>query len=145
MLDNENQPIFKGRISKFGDELDEFGAPISASVIPITAPDAPTMLFPILYIARNPRCDLEINTEVVCARFEDGTGIILGRSDGNYTGRFPGNVTFQKGSLPNGDVNVEENINVDKTVTGTEDVIGGGKSLKGHTHTGVHGPTSPPN
>lgn len=35
----------------------------------------------------------------------------------------------------NGPLHVTDNITCDKTVTGTTDVVGGGKSLKGHTHT----------
>lgn len=35
-------------------------------------------------------------------------------------------------------------INVTGTVDASVDVIGGGVSLKNHTHNGVHGPTSPP-
>ena len=150
MNDNELQPIFKGKISKWGDERDDFGAPTTASVVPITAQDAPTRLFAINYTCRDPRCNLQIGDTVWCARAEDGDGIILARADGNNTQHFPGNVFFEKGALPNGDVNVEENVNVDKdvtakqTVTGEVDVIGGGISLKGHTHTGVHGETSAP-
>jgi phage baseplate assembly protein gpV len=38
-------------------------------------------------------------------------------------------------------------VNVDKTVTATTDVVGGGKSLKSHIHTGVtsgSGTSGPP-
>ncbi|MFD0726968.1 phage baseplate assembly protein V [Lysobacter brunescens] len=46
-----------------------------------------------------------------------------------------------------GDVEVDGKIDCTKTVTATEDVIGGGKSLKTHPHTGVQsgsGTSGPP-
>lgn len=44
-----------------------------------------------------------------------------------------------------GDVTVTKGETVAKTLTATVDVVGGGKSLKSHTHTGNLGsPTSPP-
>lgn len=43
-------------------------------------------------------------------------------------------------------VTIDNNLTVSKTVTATEDVIGGGKSLKSHTHISATpgDPTSPP-
>lgn len=157
MRDQEIQPIFKGRISEWGPDKDDFGAPTQARVIPVLTPDAPTPLYNIAYICRYPRFDLDIDSIVVCARFEDGTGMILMPFEDEFTRHVPGDLWIDKGALPDGDVHVEESVRVKKdvsvdgdvevkgTVTADVDVIGGGKSLKGHTHTGVHGPTSPPN
>lgn len=39
-------------------------------------------------------------------------------------------------------VHFDDNVQVDKTLTATTDVIGGGKSLKNHLHTGVTSGTS---
>jgi len=50
-----------------------------------------------------------------------------------------GEVTITK------NVTAQQNVNVSLTMTATVDAVGGGKSLKGHTHTGNLGtPTSPP-
>lgn len=50
-----------------------------------------------------------------------------------------GEVTITK------DVTAQKNVNVSLTMTASVDAVGGGKSLKGHTHTGNLGsPTSPP-
>ena len=50
-------------------------------------------------------------------------------------------------TIVDSDLDVTGNINCDKTVTGTTDCVGGGKSLKGHTHGGVQSggsQTAPP-
>ena len=121
MQDNTNQPIFIGKITEFGSKTDQDGNICEARVAPITSPDAPTRLFPINYTCRGQRCDLQIDTQVWCARAENGEGIILARADGEYTKRFPGDVKFENGDVKADDI-----------------------SLKEHIHQGVHGPTSPP-
>jgi len=53
---------------------------------------------------------------------------------------FDDNVTIKK------DLTVNGNINCNKTITASTDVVGGGISLKSHTHTGDSGgSTTPPN
>lgn len=55
-----------------------------------------------------------------------------------------GNITEQaKATNILNPVNVTENVTVSKTVNATEDVIGGGISLKGHTHNYNPGPGGP--
>jgi hypothetical protein len=54
----------------------------------------------------------------------------------------PGGMTITTPTL-----HITGNVNVDKTVTATTDVVGGGKSLKSHVHTGVtsgSGTSGPP-
>ncbi len=46
-------------------------------------------------------------------------------------------VTADGGITLTGDVTIDGNVSVSKTLTAQTDVIGGGKSLKGHKHTGV--------
>lgn len=75
-------------------------------------------------------------------------------SDGFYFGGFLGptpttfvslddatgvTVTVPSGKkiILNGDVQITGDVTVSKTLTATTDVVGGGKSLKGHTHGGV--------
>lgn len=150
MRDNEKQPIFKARITQFGPERDAFGAPTTARVAPITTPDAPTAFFKIAYICRYPRFNLDIDTLVVCARFEDSTGIVLMPFEEEFTGHVPGDAYFDKGQLPNGDVHIEESLQVEKdvhakgTVIGDTEVVASGISMSPHTHAGVHGETSGP-
>ena len=68
--------------------------------------------------------------------FEDGTGIILSRMDGEWSGTVPGDVTIKKGTLTVQDKGVS---------VPSADVEAGGISLNSHTHAGVHGETSGPN
>lgn len=78
----------------------------------------------------------------------DGTLIL---SDGHgATQIFNGDGTITSAASQwthTGPVHFTDNVQVDKTLTATTDVIGGGKSLKTHTHTGVQGgdsDTGPP-
>ena len=68
--------------------------------------------------------------------FKDGTIEIKGDTT------FDDNVTILK------DLTVKGNINCDKTITAKTDVVGGGKSLKSHTHNitsgSSAGATTPP-
>lgn len=53
-----------------------------------------------------------------------------------------GGVTINGPLTINGDVTVAGDANVSKTLTASTDVIGGGKSLKSHTHGGVQSGSS---
>lgn len=58
-----------------------------------------------------------------------------------------GGVTVNGPLTVNGDTTINGEANVSKTLTAATDVIGGGKSLKGHKHTGVQtggGVSGPP-
>lgn len=139
MRENESYPAFIGRIVEVLPDRDEHGCPTKARVVPITAPEAPTRPFFIHYIARGCIQNLTLDDEVWCLRAENGEGIILGRTDGEHTNHFPGGVVIE------GDITVEEDEDVKGTSTIEVDAVIGGKSFLGHTHTGVHGGTTPPN
>ena len=140
MNDNEAQPIFLARISSFEADEDEHGCPRFARVIPVMTPDVVTRPFPIAWTCRGNLGDLAIDSEVVCARFPDGTGLIMFRADGDHTNIFPRDMRVE------GDVQIDGDVHVDKQLTADTDVVGGGKSLKGHTHTDSRGGgTSAPN
>lgn len=63
---------------------------------------------------------------------------------GNITNKSAGNITDTAQSTNiNNPVVVSDNVTVAKTVNATEDVIGGGISLKGHTHNYNPGPGGP--
>ena len=58
-----------------------------------------------------------------------------------------GGVTVNGPLTVNGDTTINGDANVSQTLTAYTDVIGGGKSLKGHKHTGVQtggGVSGPP-
>lgn len=57
---------------------------------------------------------------------------------GDASVKVAGSITSQAASWTHtGPVTFTDNVQVDKTLTATTDVVGGGKSLKGHTHGGV--------
>lgn len=139
MKENESSSLFLARISKFEEETDEHGCYTHAQVVPVTADTVVTRPFAILWICRGELGQLAVDSLVVCGRFADGSGIIFCRADGAHTNIFPKDLRVE------GDVQIDGDVHVDKTLTADADVVGGGKSLKGHTHTGVHGGTSSPN
>lgn len=79
--------------------------------------------------------NLSPGVEVAYAMFEDGTGLILSRMDGEWPGIVPGDITIKKGALTVQDKGVS---------VPSADVTASGVSLNSHTHTGVHGETSGP-
>lgn len=71
-------------------------------------------------------------------RSDDGTTIIeLDASGQKLNLTAPGGTTINANTTINGTLHVTGNIQCDATVTGTTDVVGGGKSLKTHVHSGV--------
>ena len=92
-----------------------------ARVIPIDADAKPTAMLTIPWHLRGDAGNLKKGTEVVYVEFADFTGLLLGRSDGEWGGYIP-------------------NLNA-------EEVTAGGVSLKTHKHGGVEpgsGTTSTP-
>ena len=86
--------------------------------------------------------NLKPGDEVAYAMFEDGTGIILSRMDGEWDGTVPGDVTVIKGSVTvkEGDISVSAG----SVSVPSGDVTASGISHTSHTHAGVHGETSAP-
>ena len=94
----------------------------TARVTPSDASGKPTAKITIPWHLRGSSGNLKKNTEVVYVEFEDSTGLLLGRADGEWGAYLP--------SLSAGDVKA------------------GGVSLKSHRHGGVttgSGTTSTPN
>ena len=127
-MNSNNQMIQKGKISAVEGAADRNGDKTTARVLPCTADGMVTRPLTIPWWLRGKMGNLKPGDEVAYAMFEDGTGIILSRMDGEWDGTVPGSVKVEKGSVtvPDGDV------------TATD------ISLKTHTHTGVHGETSGP-
>lgn len=127
-MNSNNQMIQKGKISTVEGAADRNGDKTTARVLPCTADGMVTRPLTIPWWLRGNMGNLKPGDEVAYAMFEDGTGIILSRMDGEWDGTVPGSVKVEKGdvTVPDGDVTAS------------------GISLKTHTHAGVHGETSGP-
>lgn len=127
-MNSNNQMIQKGKISTVEGAADRNGDKTTARVLPCTADGMVTRPLTIPWWLRGKMGNLKPSDEVAYAMFEDGTGIILSRMDGEWDGTVPGSVKVEKGdvTVPDGDVTAS------------------GISLKTHTHAGVHGETSGP-
>lgn len=127
-MNSNNQMIQKGKISTVEGDADRNGDKTTARVLPCTADGMVTRPLTIPWWLRGKMGNLKPGDEVAYAMFEDGTGIILSRMDGEWDGTVPGSVKVEKGdvTVPDGDVTAS------------------GISLKTHTHAGVHGETSGP-
>ena len=127
-MNSNNQMIQKGKISTVEGAADRNGDKTTARVLPCTADGMVTRPLTIPWWLRGKMGNLKPGDEVAYAMFEDGTGIILSRMDGEWDGTVPGSVKVEKGdvTVPDGDVTAS------------------GISLKTHTHAGVHGVTSGP-
>ena len=119
-MNSNNQTIQKGTISSVEGKTDRNGDKTTARVLPSTADGAVTRPLTIPWWLRGSMGNLKPDDEVVFVVFEDGTGVILSRMDGEWDGTVPGDVNV------NGDVYT---VNV---------------SLNTHTHTGTDGETSGP-
>ncbi|WP_287047457.1 hypothetical protein [Megasphaera sp.] len=127
-MNSNNQMIQKGKISTVEGAADRNGDKTTARVLPCTADGMVTRPLTIPWWLRGKMGNLKPGDEVAYAMFEDGTGFILSRMDGEWDGTVPGSVKVEKGdvTVPDGDVTAS------------------GISLKTHTHAGVHGETSSP-
>lgn len=121
-MNSNNQMIQKGTISSVEGKTDRNGDKTTARVLPSTADGAVTRPLTIPWWLRGQMGNLKPDDEVAYAIFEDGTGVILSRMDGEWDGFIPGDVNIIKG----GDVKTEK------------------VSLNEHTHTGADGETSGP-
>lgn len=141
-MNSNTQMIQKGTISSVEGDTDRNDDKTKARVLPCTADGMVTRPLTIPWWLRGKMGNLKPGDEVAYVMFEDGTGVILTRMDGNWDGTVPGDITVIKG-----DVEVTEG---DLTITTGSisvpagDVVASGISHTSHTHTGVHGETSGP-
>ena len=126
-MNSNNQMIQKGKISSVEGKADRNGDKTTARVLPSTADSMVTR--PL----RGEMGNLTPGTEVAYAMFEDGTGIILSRMDGEWGGIVPGDITVKKGALTMQDKGIS---------VPSADVTATGISLTGHTHTDSRGGTT---
>lgn len=141
-MNSNTQMIQKGTISSIEGEPDRNGDKTTARVLPCTADGLVTRPLTIPWWLRGKMGNLKPDDEVAYVMFEDGTGILLARMDGNWDGIVPGDVTVDKGNLvlTEGDATVQAG----SVSVPAGDVQATGISLTSHTHTGVHGETSGP-
>lgn len=85
--------IEKGYISTIEGTPDGNGNATRARVIPAQADAIVTRPLTIPWYLRGKMGNLQKGTEVVFAVFPDNTGIVIARSDGEWGGTVPGNVT----------------------------------------------------
>ncbi|MCI4588604.1 phage baseplate assembly protein V [Sphingobium sp. BYY-5] len=84
--------------------------------------------------------------DVTHLEFPDGATLIYNHAAHTLSATLPGGGTATidapGGATINGDVTINGNVAVSGTVDATDDVIGGGKSLKSHKHGGVQAGTA---
>ena len=129
MPNSNTQMIQKGKISSIEGEPDRNGDKTTARVLPSTADSLVTRPLTIPWYLRGDMGNLSPGVEVAYAMFEDGTGLILSRMDGEWPGIVPGDITIKKGALTVQDKGVS---------VPSADVTASGISLTSHTHTAPH-------
>lgn len=151
--------IDKGNISRILPEKDWNGHPCRATVNPCTDSGAITPPLTIPWHLRGKIGSLKIGDCVAYSLFDDGTGIILERLDGEWKGiiDYPttttGDVINEKTETTIGKftgtggmaISGGSGATVDGQVATTGDVVAGEISVQNHTHTAPHGETSAAN
>lgn len=90
----------KGTISTIESEpVDKDENPTTARVLPCTADSLVTLPLTIQWWLRGEMGNLQVGDEVVYAMFEDGSGTILARMDGDWDGHIHGDLKVLKGSV----------------------------------------------
>jgi|GEM_PF-405399 len=135
----------KGTISTIEESpVDKDENPTTARVLPCTADSLVTLPLTIQWWLRGEMGNLQVGDEVVYAMFEDGSGTILARMDGNWNGHIHGDLQVIKGNvemtegdltllsgatrLVSGDLEVESGnftLSGDLAQTGAQSVSGG--------------------
>ena len=86
--------IQKGNISSLENPTDENGDNTRARVAPSISKDDVTRPLTIPWWLRGKMGNLEVGTEIIYVLFEDLTGIILSRMDGNWLGEITGDIAI---------------------------------------------------
>lgn len=141
-MQSNSQMIQKGKISSVEGNTDRNGDKTTARVLPDTADGMVTRPLTLPWWLRGEMGNLKPGDEVVYAMFEDGTGVIISRMDGEWNGTIPGDVTVIKGDVAVTDGSVSVAAGSISVPSG--DVTASGISQTGHKHAGVHGETSGP-
>ena len=109
--------IDKGIISSFETNVDRNGDIFMARILPSTAQSMPTRPLIIPWHLRGVMGNLKIGDSVWFALANDLTGIILERTDGEWSGTIPGDVTAT-GKLTSTDLTTRSVASVNSHVHG---------------------------
>lgn len=139
--------IQKGKISKIEGPNDKNGNPTRARVLPSTSDGAPSRPHTIPWWLRGPAAELAVGVEVAFAVFDDLTGVILSRMDGEGGSTLSGDLTIT-GAVNAGSVETPELTAASgtlKALTASSGTVGG-VNVQTHKHTdSMGGTTSTPN
>lgn len=130
--------IDKGYISTILAVKDWNGHPCKATINPCTNSGAVTPALTIPWYLRGKMGGLKIGDCVAYSLFDDGTGVIIDRLDGEWTG------VIDYPTTTTGDVINEKTVKTIGKTTTADLTTGAVGSYNSHTHTGVHGETSGP-
>lgn len=109
----------KGKISSLENPLDRNGDHSAAKVDPLSNTGIVSRPITIPWYLRGKMGDLKVGDEIIFVVFEDTTGMILARCDGEWPGIVPG------------DVEITENVKLQDMES---QVV---KSYNNHTHGGI--------
>ncbi|MBE7708901.1 MAG: pre-mRNA-splicing factor [Cyanobacteria bacterium SIG32] len=132
--------ILKGKISSIESEpIDANNHATTAKVVSLIG-GAVTRPLVIPWYLRGTMGNLAPETEVVYVLFEDKTGYILGRFDGNFQDHIPYNLIIDGNITQNGDTKTSGNVSAADFVSAAYG------STNEHAHTDSQGgTTTPPN
>lgn len=142
--------IQKGKISKIEGPNDRNGNPTRARVLPSTSDGAPSRPYTIPWWLRGPAAELAVGVEVAFATFDDLTGVILSRMDGEGGATIPGSLSITGSVTVGGDNTVTGAVNAG-TLDATSATLGsltaasgtvGGVNVQTHKHTDSMGGTT---
>ena len=138
--------IDKGYISKILGPNDWYGHPSRATVDPCTNAGAVTPAITIDWRLRGKNGQLKIGDEVAYCLFDDGTGVIFARLDGENSGiidydtETTGDVVQDKTVTTIGDTNHKANVLTEGTTTVVKQITGtGGMAVSGGSGASVSG------
>ena len=131
--------IDKGFISKiFPEPKDWYGHPTKAQINPCTNSGAVTPALTIPWYLRGKIGNLKVGDEVAYSLFDDGTGVIIDRLDGEWTGvidyhtETTGDVVHDKTVTTIGDTNHKANVLTEGQTTVVKQITGqGGMAISG--------------
>lgn len=138
--------IDKGRISKIMGPNDWYGLPTRAQVNPCTNAGAVTPAITIDWRLRGKNGQLKVGDEVAYCLFDDGTGVIFARLDGENSGiidydtETTGDVVHDKTVTTIGDTNHKANVLTEGQTTVVKQITGqGGMAVSGGSGATVTG------
>lgn len=142
--------IDKGYISKILPDTDWNGHPCKATLNPCTNSGAITPALTIPWYLRGQMGSLKVGDCVAYALFDDGSGVIIDRLDGEWTGvidyptKTTGDVVHEKNVTTQGNTAIKGDTEITGKAKAADLETNSVGSYNDHTHTGVHGETSGP-